>query len=305
MAMANQPPADDHVCLIGRPPIKDFLSFFSTKAEGGRGADSGALAAEWRAANDHVVALQRGEPAWADSPPVQPLPEGLRLLQERVMADPLFRRAFSLLPIAVGVVELDRLVVVQKTVNLAQVRRIKERLGPSPSAEEVFRLCLPVDQEPTPYQVRQVPGRSYVFLSESNDLRFLESAVFTSEQIQNYPAAGPVAGMVGLVVGYGPNHLNAILADGRLVLNNGSHRAYALRDLGLTHAPCVIQEVSRREELDLAGPAALHRDPDLYLKAPRPPVLKDYFDPRLHKVVRLPSRLKHVRVSFTVEEVSI
>jgi len=111
--------------------------------------------------------------------------------------------------------------------------------------------------------------------------------------------------MVGLVVGYGSNYLNAILCRDRLVLNNGTHRAYALRALGIRRVPCVIQHVTRAEELSLIGPAELHRRPAAYLQEPRPPVLKDYFDPRLHTVVRLPRRTKQVRITFRVEELNI
>src|SRR2546430_11202463 len=36
-----------------------------------------------------------------------------------------------------------------------------------------------------------------------------------------------------------------------LILNNGSHRAYALRELGITRVPCIVQHVSCREELNV------------------------------------------------------
>ena len=52
------------------------------------------------------------------------------------------------------------------------------------------------------------------------------------EQVTDYQAAGPLAGVVGVAVGYGSNFLNAVALGGRLVLNNGFHRAYALRPSG-------------------------------------------------------------------------
>jgi hypothetical protein len=38
------------------------------------------------------------------------------------------------------------------------------------------------------------------------------------------------------------------------------------------------------------------------LQHPRPSVLKDYFDPRLRKLVDVPRKLKQVKVTFNVEE---
>ncbi len=62
---------------------------------------------------------------------------------------------------------------------------------------------------------------------------------------------GPVAGVLGLAVGFGANYLQAMYAKNRLILDNGSNRAYALCDMGINHVPCVVQHVSRREELGL------------------------------------------------------
>lgn len=48
--------------------------------------------------------------------------------------------------------------------------------------------------------------------------------------------------------------------------------------------------------------SSVRRDPDLYLKHVRPPMLKDYFNPRLHMVMPVHRRLRQVTVRFEVEE---
>src|SRR5262249_4784634 len=224
-------------------------------------------------------------------------------LLARVREDPVFRRAYGSLPTAFAVVELDRLVVRQKTINLAQVRRLQQQLGPDADAKAVFRLCLPFDHPTIPPRVTALPDGGFEFASPSNDLRFLEAVALRPEQVPGLQSVGPVAGVVGLVVGYGSNYLNAIAAEGRLVLHNGSHRAFALRDLGLTYAPCVIQHARTPAELARAATGALRRRPDAYLKRRRPPLFKDYFDPRLRQLVRLPPVVRQVRVRFTGEGV--
>lgn len=88
----------------------------------------------------------------------------------------------------------------------------------------------------------------------------------------------------------------------RIILNNGSHRAFTLRDLGVTHAPCIIQHVSSNEEFRVMASSHLRRNPDLYLKHPRPPMFKDYFDPQLRKVVLVPRKVRQVRVKFEIDE---
>ena len=44
---------------------------------------------------------------------------------------------------------------------------------------------------------------------------------------------------------------------------------------------------------------------NLYLEHRRPPMLRDYFDPRLRKVVPARRRLRQVTVKFNVEEMDI
>jgi hypothetical protein len=300
--VTNSAPTQEFIYLLGGTPLEEYLDFMRREPADKESLDPEQLTAVWRAADAVRKKLRRREPDWADYPPLAPLPPEFAGLVERVKADPFFQRAFSPLPYALAMVELDRLVVRQKTINRVQVRRLQERLGPNPDAETVFRTCLPFEHSYIPPRWEALPDGSYEFVSPSNDLRFLEAVPLRPDQVLDYQPFGPVAGAVALMVGYGSNYLNAIASDGRLVLHNGSHRAYALRELGLTHVPCVIQHSRTQEELMHVAMGGLRRYPDIYLKEPRPPVLKDYFNPKLCQGVRLPYVLRHVRLSFTVEQ---
>ena len=77
---------------------------------------------------------------------------------------------------------------------------------------------------------------------------------------------------------------------------------YALRELGITHVPCIVQHVSSRDELGILACTAVTDRPDFFLQDPRPMMLKDYFDPRLRKVMPVRRRLRQVRVKFEVDE---
>ena len=110
------------------------------------------------------------------------------------------------------------------------------------------------------------------------------------------------AGVIRAAVGDITNFLNAIHAENRLILNNGSHRAFALREIGVTHAPCIIQYVSSREELDVVAPTAVRKNPAVFLEHPRPALLKDYCDPELRTIIPSRRRLRQVTVKFQVEE---
>jgi len=297
---------DDHVFLVGRPPISEYLGFLETQTLEGQTADRRTLADAWRTANDHVRQLETTESGWADNPTVQSLPAELEPLRDAVLADPIAQRAFALVPIEIGIVELDRLVVFQKSVNVSYVGELRTALGGTPTPEEIFRFALPVDRRyDPPVHVQRNAQNVWTFISQSGDFRPLEPIFIDPAQVEGLSLSGAASGIAGLVVGYGSNFLNAIRVDGRLVLNNGSHRAFTLREAGVTHAPCLIQNVSRRDELEVVGQGELTEEPDRYLTAPRPPVLRDYFDPQLRMLVHVPRKLRQVRVAINFESTEV
>ena len=293
--------ADQHVFLIGRPPVGEFLGFISAQTVGGADADVSGLMEEWRKANDHVRQLERSEAGFANNPPIWDLPDDLIEAAAAVRTDPIFRRSFSFVPSEIKLVDVDRLVVYQKSINLAFVRTIQDRVQQETSMSNVFRLCLPTEREVPPAKVQRVAQNVYVFISPSNDLRFVEPILLQPQHVGGYLPYGPMLATLGLVVGFSSNYVQAVAIDDRIVLHNGSHRVYALRELGIKQVPCVIQKATRRDELEVVGSAELQANSDRFLKEPRPPLLKDYFDPALRKIVRVPHRARQVRISFGVE----
>lgn len=302
----GQPLVDEHVVLLGRPPLNRFLEYVEQLAVDGRSMDIRAMTEEWHAARSYIRQIAKEEFGWYDSPPILPLPPHLHQLQNELYKDPVFLKSYrKIATIEVGMVELEKLVVYQRHIDLTHVARLKDRLGPSPSEEAIFKCCLPFNHPMPEMQWMKSNRNTYVFVSSSNDIRFLESTLLTPENLVSYQVSGAICGVVGAVIGYSSNFLHAIQAENRLILNNGGHRAYALRDLGVTHVPCIIKRVANREELRAIAPSDLRKNVDLFLKHPRPSVLKDYFNPRLRKVVTTPRRLYQIKVSFDIETMDI
>ena len=291
---------EESLYLIGRPPIKDVIRFARNQAV--NPPDEGALVEAWNAAYAVVQSVEKKEGGIADDPPISPVgPECQGMLRE-LLKDPLVRDGYNTVATDVAMVELDRLVVYQKHIDLTFAAKLEARLGPVPSDHEVFKTCLPYDHPQPPVKWSAASGDKFVFMSPSNDLRFLGAMPLQPAQVRNAPPLGVLTGVIGLGVGFGSNFMNAVYAGKRLILNNGSHRAYALRKLGVTHVPCIIQHASSRHELALVAPPQVRRDPDYYLKRARPPMLKDYFNPRLRLILKTHRCLRQVTVRFDVEE---
>lgn len=297
-------PQDEWVFLSGRPPMAEYFGFVKANAADADAVSIQTLSDEWRAANKRIVELEESEAGIADNPVIEELPEDMKALAAQLQDTNMFKRSFQVVPVIIGMVDLDRLVVFQKHIDTTYAATLKARLGTTPSDKEIFELCLPIDHHQPPIRRMRVGPTSFVFVSPSNDLRFIESIDFDASRIEGYDPQGPASGVIGIVVGFGANYLTAVHANNRLFLNNGSHRAYALRDLGIKRAPCIVQVVSLPEELAVVSPL-IAANTQFYLGNARPSILKDYFDTELRKLVPVFRKATQVRVDFGFDTTNV
>jgi len=294
----------EQVWLLGLPKLADFVSNVRRRTEGGPQADEGELIRLWRAAASRYRDLEALEENIADTVEIRELTAAMQPLADRVVDDPHFRKVYASLPCAFGLVELDKLIVYQQDVMIDHVARVRERLGANPTDEALFKLCLPFDHAVPEVRIGESAGR-FIFHSPSTDLRFLGAELLRPDQLRDFVPNGPAAGVIALVVGFGSNYLNVVRVGKRLVLNNGYHRAYALRALGFTHAPCVIQAVSHLDELGFAGSSLIDANAELNFGAPRSPMLRDFFDAELAHHVRTPRMRRQIQVSYNASRLNV
>lgn len=294
----------DRVMLLGQPPLKKYLSFVRDQVVDGADFDRGALMAAWRRANEYYQELEESETGICDEIEVRELDPALAPLAAEVAASPRYRKAFDTVAAGFAMVELDKLVLFQTHVIQQGADRLRARLGPNPDPAALFRFCQPSEDHEAPVKIRKVGAERYLFTSESNDLRLHKSVLLRPDQIRDHDSSGPISGVVGLVIGYSSNLLTATRRgeDGRMVLHNGYHRAYTLRSLGITHAPCIVRTATSHDELGIAMGKKVAQDPDFYFATARPPMLKDFFDPKIRKVHQIYKTLKTIEVEFKVRE---
>ena len=296
---------DDYVFLVGRPPISEYISFVQTMAVDGHSIEQGTLAQHWRQASVSVAEIEAAEAGAANDLPLQEVPVDMQPFVARVTADSAFQSTFSNVPTGFFLVEIDRLVVFQKFINLGFVQELKDSLSATPGSADIARLAFGLDRPQPGVTIRQAGNGVFQFVSASSDIRPLEATLIEPTKVLDFKTSGRIQAFVGMSVGFGTNVLNALQVEGRLVLHNGSHRAYALRALGVTHAPCIVQQVTSRDELDFVGSGDIQQNPDCYLKVSRPSMLRDYFDPQLTRVfpVARKNRMVQVQVSASVTEI--
>lgn len=256
--------------------------------------------ANWAALQPRVQALVRAEAGLADTIQVADVPAEFEALLTKYSEDQLFRRTFSGLPIDFGIVEIDKLVAAQRTVNLDYVARLKARVPNPPTMRDLLEMCVSPVREMDPIQHLEVAPNVHVFSSPNSDIRFLGSFVknIMAEDLDAAVAGGIPAAAVISFVGYGGASVNVIKAGNRVVLNNGFHRVYALREAGVTHVPVVIQ-LSQNPALDFP-PQVAGLPKEYLLGAARPVVMKDFFEPEFAITLRVRDRIKTVTLGVSL-----
>lgn len=109
-------------------------------------------------------------------------------------------------------------------------------------------------------------------------------------ELGGLPAAAIIA-----FVGYGTAPVNVLSVRGRLILNNGFHRVFALRSLGVTRIPVVVQQI-RNPQLEFP-PQVAGLPKDYLLTHPRPVLIRDFFDTDFATTLKVRDRIKTVTVN--------
>lgn len=297
---------DTYLYLKGFPSLDEFISYVQHNAPHQQLLDTRALAGEWREANTYLKSLETLEvdSGKGASERFAPLPPEYTELAEQVMNDPVVKHGFDIVPFDIQLVALDSVSVFQKHLNLTYVQSLQERLSPQPSFDEVFRFCL-LDPPQPEVKMARVAANGYVLVSPSNDLRFLGPVLLEPQQVTGYQLPGRAAGVIGLVAGPGSNCLSVTAYQGRVILNNGTHRAAALYRQGVTHVPVIVQHASYAEELEALFSSKVMERLSTFLELGHPPLFKDYFNTLLTKSLSVPRKLTQIKVTFGWESIEV
>jgi hypothetical protein len=257
------------------------------------------IKARWREAAERFQRLTEAEAGIPDTVATRPLPPEAADYITQLQKNPALANTFSNFPRTFELVEIDKVVAGQRTVHLDFVEHLKATYVHS--TENLLRRCLDPEQDPTPVSVGRTGPKFFTVSSPNRKLRFL--GVYERPyraDAMGLRAGGQPVHAVMLLVGYGTETVNMYRIGKRLVLSNGFHRLNALRALGITYAPALIQHVTQP---DIELPAAIQDLPrDYLIKNPRPGLMKDFFDPRLTCEIRQRSFLKVVQIGWGVNE---
>lgn len=291
----------EYAYLLGTPPLREFKEFVRARCPALRVEDEHQLIAAWGTAVQRLRELALTERGCVDDADLLKLPASLLSTASNLLAQPAVAASLGPVSCRWAMVNLDQLVVHQRSVDLSYVESLRREFSPRLTDTDLFALAAgELQSRPAVGIVRN--SNTLTFSSVSSDLRFLGSELRVPEhEGGSFPPGRPVR-VVALYVGYGINVLSALRVDRRLILINGTHRCHALYEMGLKEVPCLVREVSSDDDLELIDAPELKQNLSIYLRSPRPPRLKDFFDPIIRTVIRAPAMTRLVHVQIITQE---
>jgi hypothetical protein len=255
------------------------------------------ILAGWDILQARIASLIIDEQGVANQVVLRPIPEEYRQVLNEITSDTLFQKTFLNVPTGFALVDIDTLVAPQRTVNLEYVDRLIKKYPATPTLMDLFEICLSLKRQMDPIQHLEVAPNVHVFSSPNSDIRFLGSFMKTlnGEDLSYAEFGGlPVAAVIAFV-GYGTAPVNVLYAGGRAILNNGFHRVFALRSIGIRQIPVVVQHI-RNPQLEFP-PHVVGLPKEYLLTHPRPVLVGDFFKDDLAITLKVRDRIKTVTVN--------
>lgn len=292
--------------LLGGSGLGDYLDFVQRFTDPATHPGELALVEQWRAARAHRQALQVSQAELASANDVRTMPAELQAALKALLARPEVQAQYSTVPVAPAMVQIDRLLIYQNEIDLDKSDAIVARLGSAPNPMDCFKLAFGRDDTgpSDDWTLARERDDSWEFSSSAHDFRYLGAQLIDPANVSALATAHPGAvAAVALVLGHSANHINAVRHGKRLVLHNGYHRVHALRRLGLSHVPCMVEVLADLDEALQLGAEVLVEQAELFFASARPPLFMDYFNPALTRLHR--ARLLRRQVRLTLRHDSL
>ncbi|MEE8258660.1 MAG: hypothetical protein V3R20_03115 [Sphingomonadales bacterium] len=290
--------------LFAFTTLPDISTFIRTQVIPQDQAGFTSLKAAWEKIQPAIAKLYESERGLPDSIARANIPEDIHEKVREIIAGELFQKTFTG-PFSIEMVEIDKLVAPQRTVNLDFVKDLTREIGAKPDATGLVDFCLGSGRKKAPVAHLEIGPNQHAFTSVNTDLRFLGGFLkpLAEEDAKLASLGGmPVAAVIGFV-GYGLDAVNVLAAGKRYVLNNGFHRVYTLRTLGVKMVPVVVQH---KANIALEFPQSVLGIPREYLlNHPRPVLMKDFFVENFNARLRVKDRLKTITTQIQSGQIDI
>ena len=241
--------------------------------------DMGLAYEKWQEASEVFHKIEEQEKGIADNCEINDIESHLI---DAIQSHPMIKYAFSNEIIDFKMVDIENVIATQTEVVLDYVNQLNKELDMLASDETLLKFCLIPEKKVTRPKMRRKNANTYYFSSPSRDFRFLGGFLrkeLSREELQDTKVGGFPTNAITLFVGYGSFCMTAFQVGGRIILENGFHRAYTLEKNGVKKIPMLLIKRSESEFPDQLR----EFKKDYLLHHPRPVLMKDFLNEDLIK----------------------
>lgn len=212
----------------------------------------------------------------------------------------------------IKMVKIDSLITLQNNVNFDRAIKLAEKIKKDATVEELLDYTFDFNRKSPVIRSHLISNNEILFSTNDHDVRPGKIEVRKISKYAENEENGTIPALVIPIV-EGESFIYCVrtynmqpMPDGTLkkvyylALQNGIHRAYALRSLGIEYMPClIIDPLTVGETNMLMGnwpPERLQQS-----ASQRPPLMKDFFNPELTEKFRVPKTTRCIKVEWKIE----
>jgi len=212
---------------------------------------------------------------------------------------------------SIKMVRIDELICLQSFVNLDRANYQKRKITKETMMEDLLDFCFPFNREQSEIHSHMISNNAALFSTNDHDVRPGKIEIRKVPKFWDDGIDKVLALVIPVVEGdpfvycvrtYGPFQMpdQTTKKIYFLTLQNGIHRAYALKSLGIEYMPCLIIDPSTAAEAQMVSK---NWNPERALQnvSQRPPLMKDFFNPDLTEKFKVRKRLMCIRVEWKIE----
>jgi hypothetical protein len=255
----------------------------------------------WNEAREQFQLIQDEEKGIADNCEIKDIDSHLI---DAIMNHRMIKNSYGNEDYELKMVNLDQVVIEQRELILNYTNRLENEISFPPNEKQLLKFCLTPEKRVARPKAKKGDSSTYYFSSPSKEFRFLGGHLkeeVTIDDIEKTGIGGLPTHAVILFLGYPSFCMSGYKVGGRVIMNNGTHRAYTLASNGVKKVPMLLINRTRSD-----FPEKLQGlKKDYLLLNPRPIMLKDYLNNSLTRQFKQKETRMIVKVNWNTGKLNI
>lgn len=234
----------------------------------------------------------------------------IKEIEDKLVLNPFWRANKH----SIKMVKIDELIALQSSVNIDRANFLAKHISKNATIEQLLDYTFDFNRKSSVVNYHMISPNSILFSTKDHDIRPGKIEVRRVSLYNENNENDSIVPALTIPIVQGQSFVYCVRTfsiipsqDGTtkkiyfITLQNGIHRAYALRSLGIEYMPCLIIDPVTSGETNLLmsnwSPERLQQN-----ATQRPPLMKDFFNSDLTEKLNVPKRQMCVKIEWKIEK---